>query len=73
SGVALVPQLSRCPIFNTDRTTQAGTTPGPCAKGQVADDEETIQFLIRKWDRLLGDAASTSASLRIIEKYRLTP
>ncbi|MFV2022981.1 hypothetical protein, partial [Micromonospora sp. LOL_023] len=24
------PQLSRCPIFNTDRTTQAGTTPGPC-------------------------------------------
>jgi len=43
------------------------------AKGQVADDEETIQFLSRKWDRLLGDAASTSASLRIIAKYRLTP
>jgi hypothetical protein len=43
------------------------------AKGQVADDEETLQFLNRKWDRLLGDAASTSASLRIIAKYRLTP
>ncbi|MFV2086340.1 helix-turn-helix domain-containing protein [Micromonospora sp. LOL_021] len=43
------------------------------ARGQVADDEETINLLNRKWDCLLGDAASTSASLRIIAKYRLTP
>ncbi|MFY1697956.1 MULTISPECIES: helix-turn-helix domain-containing protein [unclassified Solwaraspora] len=43
------------------------------ARGQVADDEETIDLLNRKWDCLLGDAASTSASLRIIAKYRLTP
>ncbi|MFY1654447.1 helix-turn-helix domain-containing protein [Solwaraspora sp. WMMB762] len=43
------------------------------AKGHVADDEETVTLLNRKWDCLLGDAASTSASLRIIAKYRLTP
>ncbi|MDG4766827.1 helix-turn-helix transcriptional regulator [Solwaraspora sp. WMMD406] len=43
------------------------------ARGQVADDEETIVLLNRKWDCLLGDAASVSASLRIIAKYRLTP
>ena len=42
-------------------------------KGQVADDEETIDLLNRQWDSLLGDAASVEASLGIIAKYRLTP
>jgi hypothetical protein len=42
------------------------------ARGQVADDPETLRFIQRKWDSLLGEALSERASLNLINKLRVT-
>ncbi|SCF42913.1 helix-turn-helix domain-containing protein [Micromonospora mirobrigensis] len=42
------------------------------ARGHVIDDPEVIRLIDRKWDSLLGEALSTSASLDLIRKLRVT-
>ncbi|WP_319958659.1 helix-turn-helix domain-containing protein [Micromonospora yasonensis] len=42
-------------------------------RGHVVDDPETIGLIERKWDSLLGEALSTSASVDFIRKLKVTP
>ncbi|MEV4821520.1 helix-turn-helix transcriptional regulator [Micromonospora sp. NPDC049274] len=41
-------------------------------RGHVMDDPEMIALIDRKWDSLLGEALSTSASLDLIRKLKVT-
>jgi transcriptional regulator with XRE-family HTH domain len=43
------------------------------ARGHVIDDPETLRLIDRKWDSLLGEALSTSASMDLIRKLKVTP
>ena len=43
------------------------------ARGNVIDDPETIGLIERKWDSLLGEALSTTASLDLIRKLKVMP
>ncbi|WP_319459216.1 helix-turn-helix transcriptional regulator [Micromonospora sp. RTP1Z1] len=43
------------------------------ARGHVIDDPEVVRLIDRKWDSLLGEALSTSASLDLIRKLKVTP
>ncbi|MFF5176339.1 Scr1 family TA system antitoxin-like transcriptional regulator [Micromonospora sp. NPDC000089] len=43
------------------------------ARGHVMDDPEMIGLIDRKWDSLLGEALSTTASLDLVRKLRVTP
>ncbi|MFI7077624.1 helix-turn-helix domain-containing protein [Micromonospora sp. NPDC049903] len=43
------------------------------ARGHVVNDPETVRLIDRKWDSLLGEALSTSASLDLIRKLKVTP
>ncbi|QGN46249.1 helix-turn-helix domain-containing protein [Micromonospora sp. WMMD558] len=43
------------------------------ARGHVMDDPALIGLVDRKWDSLLGEALSTSASLDLIRKLKVTP
>ncbi|RKN46250.1 helix-turn-helix domain-containing protein [Micromonospora endolithica] len=43
------------------------------ARGHVVNEPETVRFIDRKWDSLLGEALSTSASLDLIRKLKVTP
>ncbi|TCB92712.1 XRE family transcriptional regulator [Micromonospora zingiberis] len=43
------------------------------ARGHVVNDPEMIRLMDRKWDSLLGEALSTSASLDLIRKLKVTP
>ena len=44
------------------------------ARGHVIDDpDDTSDLIGRKWDSLLGEAFSTSASMDLIRKLKVTP
>lgn len=43
------------------------------ARGHVMDDPEMVRLVDTKWDSLLGEALSTSASLDLIRKLKVTP
>ncbi|MET7948209.1 helix-turn-helix transcriptional regulator [Micromonospora sp. NPDC005324] len=43
------------------------------ARGHVIDDPEVVRLIGRKWDSLLGESLSTSASLDLIRKLKVTP
>ncbi|WP_431728124.1 helix-turn-helix domain-containing protein [Verrucosispora sp. TAA-831] len=43
------------------------------ARGHVVNDPEMVRLMDRKWDSLLGEALSTSASLDLIRKLKVTP
>ncbi|MEW2382537.1 helix-turn-helix transcriptional regulator [Micromonospora sp. NPDC047707] len=43
------------------------------ARGQIADHPEWIRWVQRKWEHLLGEALSQSASLDLINKLKVTP
>ncbi|MGW4499290.1 helix-turn-helix domain-containing protein [Micromonospora sp. NPDC004336] len=43
------------------------------ARGHVVNDPETVGLIDRKWDSLLGEALSTTASLDLIRKLKVTP
>ncbi|TQJ25785.1 helix-turn-helix protein [Micromonospora sp. A202] len=43
------------------------------ARGHVIDDPDVVRLIGRKWDSLLGEALSTSASLDLIRKLKVTP
>lgn len=42
------------------------------ARGHVVNDPETVRFINRKWDSVLGEALSTSTSLDMIRKLKVT-
>ena len=43
------------------------------ARGHVINDPEMVRLIGRKWDSLLGEALSTSTSLDLIRKLKVTP
>lgn len=43
------------------------------ARGQIADHPEWIGLVQRKWEHLLGEALSESASIDLINKLKVTP
>ncbi|PWU51954.1 XRE family transcriptional regulator [Micromonospora globispora] len=43
------------------------------ARGQIADYPEWIGLVQRKWEHLLGEALSESASVELIKKLKVTP
>ncbi|MEU8180639.1 helix-turn-helix transcriptional regulator [Micromonospora sp. NPDC049047] len=43
------------------------------ARGHVIDDPDVVRLIGRKWDSLLGEALSTSASLDLVRKLKVTP